>query len=623
MPRSRSSKPPAGVQVNWAHELALGLVHRTLFNDGNATDIVSQRGGIPSGASIPTSNAAESGSMLFVTGTSADKSYLDYGADPMTADLSHGPFTCIARVFYANSGGTGGGLARRNDGNTVSAGWEIGSNGSQFGLAFENATINTAYLAADPPTGKWLWVALVSDGLQAGSTPGKAIYYDGLVQPILTIQNGVGTQTSDAVQSLRVGEQNFFTVAGAQFGTSTWGAGLISDFALWRRDLSAGEVRDYVAHPYANLGMPRRRVWLQSLVEINAGHVTIGPPTISGSGSVVSTGIGSVTIDAPTISGSGDVSLSGTGTITISKPTIDGTGTGAIISGSGSITIDGPVISGAGSIIIPQPQWTTNRLFAAPPAASGVTLLPNATPWANSAWVPITNAAGGSWVLCGVIVHPDVTGAAVDFEIDIGTGLAGAEVVIDRFAGHYGATFYVSPGVLPRVIPLNNIRAASRVVARLRKSTSSTNTWTVKAYYLKRPIVGVLQTTVKPHLIVPSAAAPVTLTIGASAWANSTWTTVIASTATAIAIDAVIPDTAGFGGTEYEFDIGVGSGTPTVVDRVRLNNTQLAATDGPNVIPLYSPRSIPAGSQVSVRTRASVVAGRAATVKFQYMELPL
>ncbi len=86
----------------------------------------------------------------------------------------------------------------------------------------------------------------------------------------------------------------------------------------------------------------------------------------------------------------------------------------------------------------------------------------------------------------------------------------------------------------------------------------------------------------------------------------------------------VIPDSAGFGGTEYEFDIGIGSGTPTVIDTVRFNNTTLTATDGPNVIPRYQPRvGIPAASKVSIRTRCSTVVFRAASCSLVYLELPL
>ncbi len=353
------------------------------------------------------------------------------------------------------------------------------------------------------------------------------------------------------------------------------------------------------------------------------GAVTIGAPSLAGTGTESDPGTGGVTIGAPTVSDAG----SGAGAVTIGHPSVSGAGT-VTAPAAGGVVIGAPSVSGVGGVttVIQGPNWTTNRLFTAPAAGPGVRLTPNATPWADSDWVPILNSTDTASLLCGLVVAPGYAGfnVSVSVEFDVGVQIgSGSVTVIDRFRAFYLSTTFVSPGLLPRVLPLDGIPASARLLVRMRKSGSAVTAWTVALSYFKKPIVGVLQVTANPQFIVPSAADPLSLTIGASAGANSTWTTIIASTTTPIAIVDVVPFGSGLG-TDWEFDVGVGSGTPAVVTTVRFHNTTISVADGPSVIPLYNPNVvIPAGAQVSLRTRASAVSFRSASCALVCVEFPL
>ncbi len=318
----------------------------------------------------------------------------------------------------------------------------------------------------------------------------------------------------------------------------------------------------------------------------------------------------------------------GVGGITVAGPAVDGAGV-LSTSGTGDITIGAPVVSGTGpsSSVVPSPghalpQWTTSRLFHAPPGQTGVSITPNATPWANSDWVLVDPATEYAWDVAGIVVHPDTLADTKTFEIDLGIGAVGAQAAIDLFGGHYGKTFYVSPGILPRSVLLNAIPKGSAVWVRLRKSGTSVDPWTVEVDYFRKPIVGSMVASAKPQHRVPAAADNLALTVGASAYLNSTWTQIIASTSTAIAIVGLIPEiTVG----EWEVDIGVGSlGAEVVVDTYRFHHTAILEVDGPTLIPRVNPLSaIPAASRVTLRTRVSDPAFHSAAASLLYLELPL
>lgn len=369
--------------------------------------------------------------------------------------------------------------------------------------------------------------------------------------------------------------------------------------------------------------------------------VTITAPTLDGTGTETFTGTGSVTFTVPslqgssTITGTGDVSISppsldGSGTVTdtsnrveISVPSLAGSGT-VVVTGTGDVSIAVAGLAGSGSAPTTTPSWSTNRLYAAPPAATGISITPSSTSGAWSAWSVLDASTAAAWLLSSLVVMPDRLGPAATVDIEVGIGASGSEVVIDRFRGHWYTPAYASPGELPRPVLLDAIRAGSRVVLRMRKANTSVTPWHVSATYLRKPAAGVLLSSAKPQKTCPDTVGNQSLTLGSGAWGNGAWTTMTASTATAWLLTGIIPAATGLA-SDWEVDVGVGA-TPTVITTVRFHHTGIAPVDGPTVIPLYQPLSaIPAGSKVSMRPRHSAASIGTGVIgaTLLYLELPL
>jgi hypothetical protein len=248
------------------------------------------------------------------------------------------------------------------------------------------------------------------------------------------------------------------------------------------------------------------------------------------------------------------------------------------------------------------PQYVSAAQFTAPAAADGASITPNATAWANSTYVTLLAATDAAAVLTGIVVFP-TTNLVADFDLDIATGAAGAEVVIATVKGTANSNQAFQPIRLP--IPIDNIASGARLSARLRKVGTDVNLWRVAVTYLKKPLTGTLQTTASRPLVVPAAAALVNLpSSGGTAWVTSAWTTMIASTATAIVLTHVVGRTNGDSSSAgFELDIGTGTaGAEVLLTTVR----RFAAngTGGPWVVALASPLdNIASGVRVAVRWR--------------------
>src|SRR5262250_2553240 len=249
-------------------------------------------------------------------------------------------------------------------------------------------------------------------------------------------------------------------------------------------------------------------------------------------------------------------------------------------------------------------QFSTNAQLIAPAAAAGAAITPSGTAWNNSAYAELIASVSAAAVLTGVVIFP-TTSVSADFEVDIATGAAGSETVIATLKGRFAGNVAWDTAYTPLPIPIDNIASGARLSARLRKAGTDTNAWRAAITYLLKPIVGTLQVTASPYLVVPSAAALTTLTTGGgTSWVNTTWTTVITSTASAIVLTHVIvPTTSGSDQGGTEFDIGTGSaGSEVVVTTVRRKCR--SGEGGPWIIALPSPLdNIASGVRVAVRWR--------------------
>lgn len=640
MPTFRT-KPPLGIGINWGHPFARDLAQRFLFNGRSARPVglINAVVANPITSEARTVASAENnGSMRF--GVSGSDGYLNAGVDGSTQDLALGPMTLIARVKTAASLAIGG-IAERSDGNTVNAGWILGISFAEIGCKVVCSTTDLVLRAGASLTqGTWQWVALTLNGTNTAISAGNAIYVDGQSRTITNNISGSGTRGSDASRSLLIGFNSFVYATGA--GNAAAFNGSISDIAFYRRCFSAAEVQAYVTAPYAMLGQPHRRLWLfASVIAANAGDVTISAPSADGAGTEKFTGSGGATISAPAVQGSPFVE--GTGGVTIAHPDVAGAGTSAetsshvevgapsvagtgteVVTGAGEVAIGVSAISAAGGAPSLTPLWTKNRLYTAPPAATGISVTPSSTSGAWSAWFQLESATATAWLLSSLVIRPDTIGPAATAEFEVGIGAVGAEVAVGRCRGHWYTTYAASPGELPLPVLLDAIPAGRRVSIRMRKNSTSTTPWHVSATYLRKPVTGSLLTSAKPQRTYPDGAFSVTLTAGAGLWVNGAWTTIIASTATAWLVTGIIPAVTGTF-SDWEVDVGVGV-SPVVITTVRFRHTGSAPVDGPTLIPLFQPLSaIPAGSKVSMRQRhgASSIGSGVIAAALLYLELPL
>jgi len=248
-------------------------------------------------------------------------------------------------------------------------------------------------------------------------------------------------------------------------------------------------------------------------------------------------------------------------------------------------------------------QWTTNAQQVAPSAAVGVSVTPSGTAWVDSSWVQVIASASADAVLTGIIVaQPGISN--VDFEVDIGVGGAGSEVVIATVKGFFIDNLAYGPNLFPCILPIDAIPNGSRVAVRMRKSGTSVLTWSFAITYYLKPITGTLLVTASPLLCVPTGAVGVSATANLSTWVSGSWVELIASTASAIVVTGVYAKNS-LTGLQYEVDIGTGgAGSETTVHTVRCYNNN--GDGGPYMNWLRNPLdNIPSSTRVACRARAN------------------
>jgi len=274
--------------------------------------------------------------------------------------------------------------------------------------------------------------------------------------------------------------------------------------------------------------------------------------------------------------------------------------------------------SGINNTVCPQTyfEYTTSVHRATPTAAPGLSGAGNATAWNNSNWIQIIASTANAIVITGVMVNAVADSA---FEIDVGRGGAGSEVVIGTLTGVRNNNA-AGPWWIEFPIPIDNVGAGQRVSVRFRKSGTSALAWPFKLTYYDKPVGGNVQVTSQPSLVTPTLTTGTSVTPSGTAWAYSAWTQVIAATATDIVLGAIHVDPGVAG--EFEADIGVGAvGFETVVTTIREDFPN--GSGGPYVRVLKPALdNIPAGSRVSVRMRKAGTTTPAFLFKLIYYEEP-
>lgn len=123
---------------------------------------------------------------------------------------------------------------------------------------------------------------------------------------------------------------------------------------------------------------------------------------------------------------------------------------------------------------------TTSPYNYVPFGADGVSVTPNASPWANSALFELTSGLVDESAILGVAPHTGL-GIDVEWEIDLGTGSAGSEVVITTLRSDAGRIMGYKNRYLPRPFP---VAPNTRIACRLRKSDTTVTAVPVHLLYL-------------------------------------------------------------------------------------------------------------------------------------------
>lgn len=263
------------------------------------------------------------------------------------------------------------------------------------------------------------------------------------------------------------------------------------------------------------------------------------------------------------------------------------------------------------------PEHTTTAQKTAPSGAAMATVAGSGTAWANSGWVQVIASTAAAIVITGVVVDAQVT---AEFEVDVGRGGAGSEVVVGTISGTRksaaGGAWY-----LQFPIAIDNIGAGQRVAIRFRRATTTATAWGFRLTYYEKPVAGNVPVTTQASKVLPSAAAGVSVVPSGTAWQSGSWVQVTAATANAIVLGgiSVQPPAA----AEFEIDVGTGaSGSETVITTFR------DITGNSNGGPYYKMLkpaldNIPTGTRIALRIRTSTTAVGAYPVKLIYYDSPV
>ncbi|MGE4132336.1 MAG: hypothetical protein AB7F86_11910 [Bdellovibrionales bacterium] len=274
---------------------------------------------------------------------------------------------------------------------------------------------------------------------------------------------------------------------------------------------------------------------------------------------------------------------------------------------------------GLGKAICPiLAEYTLSPQKTAPSASAMVGVAGSGTAWGNSGWVQVIASTSAAIVITGVVVDAQVS---AEFEIDVGRGTAGSEVVVGTLSGTRKSAAG-GPWWLQFPIAIDNIGAGQRVAIRFRRGTTTTTAWNFRLTYYEKPLLGgTIATTSQASKVMPSASAGTSVTPSGTAWVSGAWAQVTASTANAIVLGgiSVQPPAA----AEYEIDVGTGAaGFETVVATFR--DITGNANGGPYYKVLKPPLdNIASGTRVALRIRASTTTTTAHPVKLIYYDSPV
>lgn len=254
-------------------------------------------------------------------------------------------------------------------------------------------------------------------------------------------------------------------------------------------------------------------------------------------------------------------------------------------------------------------ETCTDAVHILPSAAGGVSVTPSGTAWAYSAYVQVTAAMPAAGALVG-IVAASAYGSFVHYEVEVGVGAAGAEVVVARCRGVFGPngtnslfTDAGEQGWMPALIPVASLANGARVAVRMRKGGINTTPWEIALGYLNTPLAGTLSTTTAIMSCLPAGADGIAVTPSGTSWVSGAWAQLTAS----MPADSVLAGLAYWWPTsvaDAEVDIGTGgAGAEAVVTTLPISPTN-SGLMWPGLLMLKLPLDIlPTATRIAARLR--------------------
>lgn len=248
----RAAQPRLKVAIDWSNPITRGMTFAAYPIGGTMFDAVSGARGAPSGTTPPVlTNTTGQRGMLHISGA-ATVSYSDFGALPRPADLALNGGTIFA---WGASAGAGG-IAERNDNNTVNAGWSAGvDSGGRLNFLVEHSSSNyvkrTTSAVGTGATSMAI-VALANPFVDTDT----AFYVGGQPASTVLLNGGAGTSGSELARSLYVGRAAFNSAGSAFAGSFN---GTLELVAMWNRQLSAAEIASLHANRYQIFRQTSRR----------------------------------------------------------------------------------------------------------------------------------------------------------------------------------------------------------------------------------------------------------------------------------------------------------------------------------------------------------------------------
>ena len=244
---------------------------------------------------------------------------------------------------------------------------------------------------------------------------------------------------------------------------------------------------------------------------------------------------------------------------------------------------------------------TTTALKSAPSAAAGVAIATGTPAWTNGAWVEVIPSTAAAIALAGVTLAGGSYSATM-WELDIGTGSGGAEAPVGTLRlllSNAGGLGHPNTVLLP--VPLGGIGSGVRVAVRARCQTATAGPATIALLYYETFSSDQVTTSSQVLSSAPAGSTTVSLTPNATAWVNSAWVELIASTATPIGLLGLVHGEQVLAGSGAEYDLGTGAASAeTVITTLRdtqLTGLRLCYSWLPGIFP------VAAGTRVAVRMR--------------------